>query len=86
MISELNPYEPAKTKRQMSKQTAEIRSGDGSADIYLYMAALIIAVKNGVLMKEAAEKRAEELYVGVNIFKDEHKAVRDKLKTLPASC
>jgi len=85
MISEINPYEPTKTKRQMSKQTAEIRSGDGSADIYLYMAALIIAVQNGVAMKDT-EKRAEELYVGVNIFKDEHKAVRERLKTLPASC
>ena len=85
MISEINPYEPTTTTKQMSKQTAEIRSGDGSADIYLYMAALIVAIQNGVKMKDA-EKRAEGLYVGVNIFKDEHKSVREKLKTLPTSC
>jgi len=85
MTSELNPYEPATSKKQMSKQTAEIRSGDGSADIYLYMAGLIIAIQHGISMKDA-DKVAEELYVGVNIFKEEHKKVREKLKQLPASC
>jgi glutamine synthetase len=84
MIGEINPYETTATK-QMSKQTAEIRSGDGSADIYLYMAALIVAVQHGLAMKNA-EEVAEKLYVGVNIFKEEHKKVREKLKQLPASC
>jgi len=85
MIAEINPYETAFENPAMSKQTAEIRSGDGSADIYLYMAALIIAVQKGIAMKDA-DKVAEELYVGVNIFKEENKQIREKLNTLPTSC
>ena len=85
MITDINPYEKSFNKID-SKQTAEIRSGDGSADLYLFMAALIVAVQNGVAMKEKADKMAKDLYVGVNIFKEENKAILDKLEKLPASC
>ena len=85
MITDLNPYDKNIAAPKMNKQTAEIRSGDGSADIYLYMAALIVAIKNGVLMKNA-EEMAARLYVGVNIFKEENKEVREKLQQLPSSC
>jgi glutamine synthetase len=85
MITDVNPYEKS-FSRGDSKQTAEIRSGDGSADIYLYTAALIVAVQNGVALKDKAKQMADDLYVGVNIFKEENKAILDKLEKLPACC
>ena len=49
------------------------------------MAVLIIAAKKGLLDKNAL-KKAEELYVNVNIFADENKSILDKLDSLPQSC
>jgi len=67
------------------KQTFEFRCPDGSADIYLLLAGLTVAVRQGLKDPESL-KKAEELYVGVNIFKDEHKDVLDRLKQLPVNC
>jgi glutamine synthetase len=41
MIYDANPQEKTEMNKYDSKQTVEIRSGDGSADVYLYMAALL---------------------------------------------
>lgn len=85
MILHANPQEKSEVKLGDSKQTVEIRSGDGSADIHLYIAGIIVAAQHGLQMPNALEK-AEELYVSVNIFKDEHKEKLKQLKNLPMSC
>ncbi|PLW91699.1 MAG: glutamine synthetase [Marinilabiliales bacterium] len=67
------------------KQTFEFRCPDGSADIYLLLAGLTVAVRHGLKDPDAL-KKAEELYVGVNIFEDKHKDVLSRLKQLPVNC
>jgi len=67
------------------KQTVEFRCSDGSADVYQLLAGLAVAARYGFEMENALQY-AEERYVGVNIFHDEHKAIAAKLSHLPASC
>ena len=52
-----------------SKQTVELRSPDGSADIYKLFAGLVIATEHGLEMDDAL-KKAEDLYVDYNIFQN----------------
>jgi len=85
MIKDANPQEKSEIKIQNSKQTVEIRSGDGSADVYLYVAAIIVAAQHGLQMPNAL-KLAQDLYVNVNIFHEEHKEKLASLKGLPISC
>ena len=85
MIFDANPNETPYTTNVTGKQTVEIRSPDGSADIYLLLAGILVAVRHGFEMKDALAV-AEKLYVSVNIFKDEHKDKVKQLKRLPASC
>ena len=63
----------------------EIRSPDGSADIYKLFAGLVIAAEYGLEMKDGL-KRAEELYVDYNIFNVSDNDKKKKLESLPASC
>jgi len=85
MIHDANPQDKSKMNLEISKQTVEIRSGDGSADIYLYLASLVIATQHGLQMSNAIEL-AEKLYVNVNIFHDENKERLAQLRGLPVSC
>jgi len=85
MINDANPNYKIKEKNIPQKQTVEIRSPDGSADIYCLLAGIIVACQHGLEMPNAL-KRAEELYVDVNIFKDEYKEKLNKLAQLPISC
>ena len=85
MIKDANPRQKSVAKKQKSKQTFEYRVPDGSADVYLTLAALIVASLNGLKTSNALEI-AEKLYVDVNIFKPEHKAKRETLEQLPVSC
>lgn len=85
MIKDVNPQERGEVPYIPGKQTVEFRVPDGSADLYHLMAAMILAAKEGLLSKEAL-KRADELYINVNIFKAEHKDVLDRLLALPTSC
>lgn len=85
MIKDANPQEIGEIPYIPGKQTVEFRAPDGSADIYHLMAGLIIASKKGILDKNSL-KKAEELYVKVNIFADENKTVLEKLDSLPQSC
>jgi glutamine synthetase len=85
MIKDVNPQEKSDLKLASSKQTVEFRAGDGSADIYAFLASLIIAAQYG-LKSEDSLKIAEELYVDVNIFEREYQAKASKLKSLPTSC
>ena len=85
MIKDANPQERGEVPYIPGKQTVEFRVPDGSADLYHLMAALILAAKEGLLSKESL-KKATDLYINVNIFKPEHKAILDRLVALPASC
>ncbi len=85
MCSIANPLEKCSDNDFTQKQTVEFRCPDGSADIYLLLASLAVAARHGFEMEQGVEY-AKERYIAVNIFHDEHKAVTDSLKQLPASC
>jgi glutamine synthetase len=67
------------------KQTVEIRSADGSANVYLLIAGLAVACRHGFEMADALEI-AEKNYVDVDIHKPENAAKLNGLKQLPTSC
>ena len=80
-----NPLEKPANYDTTQKQTVEMRSQDGSADIYQLIAGLAVACRYGFEMENALDI-AEKTYVNVNIHKQEN---ADKLKTLeqlPDSC
>ena len=80
-----NPLEKPANYDTTQKQTVEMRSPEGSADIYQLIAGLAVACRYGFEMENALDI-AEKTYVNVNIHKQEN---ADKLKTLeqlPDSC
>lgn len=85
MIRDANPADKSEFDDMPSKQTIEIRSPDGSADIHNLFAGLVIATEHGLTMDGSLES-ADELYVDYNIFKDRSSASAKKLEALPASC
>jgi len=85
MIKDANPADTTEFQKMPSKQTVEIRSPDGSADIYKLFAGLVIATEHGLEMEDALA-RAENLYVDYNIFKSQNKSKKNDLESLPASC
>lgn len=72
-------------KAYSAKQTFEIRSADGSADIYMLLAGLAVAVRHGFEM-EAPLEVADRYYVDVDIHKPENAARLAALPTLPVGC
>lgn len=85
MIKDANPQQLAEVKYVEGKQTVEIRSPDGSADIYYLFAGILVAVKHGLEKKDAI-KFAQERFVDINIFEEEHKEKLAQLDQLPTSC
>ena len=85
MVALANPLEAGETYEAPSKQTVEMRSPDGSADIYNMMAGLVNAARIGINMPDALQV-AEETYVDVNIHAKGNEAKLHSLKQLPASC
>ncbi len=84
MVGNANPQEKAPdTVKYPNKQTAELRSPDGSANVYLLIAGMCVAARHGLEMENAL-KYAEERYSAVNIFTDAIKGV--EYKQLPTSC
>ena len=85
MCSQANPLETPANFDTTQKQTVEMRSPDGSADIHQLLAGLCVACRHGFEMENALDI-AEKNYVDVNI----HDAANaDKLATLaqlPDSC
>ena len=80
-----NPLETESSFDTSQKQTVEMRSPDGSADLYQLLAGLAVACRHGFEMANALEV-AEKTYVNVNIHQKEN---ADKLKVLtqlPDSC
>ena len=67
------------------KQTVEMRSPDGSADLYQLLAGLCVACRHGFEMANALEV-AEKTYVNVNIHAAENADRLATLAQLPDSC
>ena len=85
MCRVVNPKEaPAKVDTSM-KQTVEMRSPDGSADLYQLMAGLCVACRHGFEMEDALEV-AQKTYVNVNIHDKANEDRLAQLAQLPDSC
>lgn len=85
MLTAINPLEKTSSEKRTDKQTVELRSPDGSADIYNILAGLAVAARTG-LESEDSLKVAEETYVDVNIHKEENGEKLKSLRQLPVSC
>ena len=85
MVADANPLEKPVEIDGSQKQTVEFRCPDGSADVYLLLAGLVVAARCGFEMNDALEF-ARKTYVDVNIFQEEHKEKVKSLNSLPASC
>jgi len=80
-----NPLEPQCTPDTSAKQTVEMRSPDGSADLYQLLAGLCVACRHGFEMDNALEL-AEKTYVNVNIHDAANADKLEALAQLPDSC
>jgi glutamine synthetase len=85
MIQDANPKEEVDSRDFSSKQTFEFRVPDGSADLYLLVAGLMIACQHGLEMDNALDN-ANELYAPMDIFDGSYKDKLDKLEQLPTCC
>jgi len=82
---QVNPNEEDKAWDTTQKQTVEMRSPDGSANLYLLLAGIAVACRYGFELSNALEI-AQNTYVDVNIHKSENQAVLKRLDVLPDSC
>ena len=80
-----NPLEGASNYDTSMKQTVEMRSPDGSADLYQLIAGLAVACRHGFELENALEI-AEHTYVNVNIHQKENESKLAMLEQLPDSC
>lgn len=85
MCGVVNPGSAATPGSGNGRQTVEIRSADGSANIYYLMAALAVACRHGWEIPDALDK-ARQTYVDVDIHRTENAGRLDRLDHLPASC
>ncbi|MCF0235115.1 MAG: glutamine synthetase [Bacteroidaceae bacterium] len=87
MAALANPNEPADALKPDTslKQTVEIRSCDGSADVYQLLAGVCVAARHGFELSNGLEI-AQQTYVDVNIHAKENAAVLTNLAQLPDSC
>jgi len=85
MIHKVNPQEKGNIIDMSGKQTVELRSPDGSADIYMLLAGLTVAARHGFELKNPLEV-ANNTYVDINIFDEENKKRQEQLAQLPTSC
>ena len=82
MAAKANPDINVSAKNGDSRQTFEFRVPDGSANIHLILAGLIVASLHGIEMPNALGM-ADQLYVEGNIFRN---IPAQQLQQLPASC
>lgn len=85
MSRRANPLELPAALDTSLKQTVEIRSCDGSAEVYQLLAGICVAARHGFEMSHALEVAAST-YVDVNIHAREHAEVLSRLSHLPDSC
>ena len=80
-----NPLETESHYDTTQKQTVEMRSPDGSADLYQLIAGLAVACRHGFEIENALGI-AERTYVNVNIHQKENADKLKALAQLPDSC
>ena len=80
-----NPLEAPSNYDTTQKQTVEMRSPDGSADLYQLIAGLAVACRCGLRCRMPLEI-ADKTYVNVNIHKKENEDKLKQLAQLPDSC
>ena len=80
-----NPLEEESNFDTAQKQTVEMRSPDGSADLYQLIAGLAVACRYGFELDNALEI-AERTYVNVNIHQKENEDKLKALAQLPDNC
>ena len=85
MCLAVNPLERESRYDTSQKQTVEMRSPDGSADVYQLIAGLAVACRYGFELENALEI-AEKTYVNVNIHDKQNEARLSDLAQLPDSC
>ena len=85
MCALANPLESPCSFDKSIKQTVEMRSPDGSADLYQLLAGLCVACRHGFEMDNALEV-AEKTYVNVNIHDAANADKLAQLAQLPDSC
>lgn len=85
MSSFVNPASATVDIDAGQKQTVEIRSADGSADVYQLIAGLAVACRYGFEIDNALDI-AEQTYVNVNIHNEENAGQLSRLKQLPVDC
>lgn len=85
MCHQANPHDVAWHYDTSLKQTVEMRSPDGSADIYQLIAGLCVACRHGFEMENALEV-ADRTYVNYNIHDAINAERVEQLEQLPDSC
>lgn len=79
----VNPAQETPFDDQNERQTVEIRSPDGSARVYLFLAGLTMAATAG-LTDPGMDELTEHYHMEGNVFRDSEKF--QHLDTLPVSC
>ncbi len=85
MCAIANPLEDECHFDTTQKQTVEMRSPDGSADIYQLLAGLAVACRHGLEIENGLEI-AKKTYVNVNIHQKENEEKLMELEQLPDTC
>lgn len=85
MCALANPLESDSNYDTTQKQTVEMRSPDGSADLYQLLAGIAVACRHGFEIENALAI-AEQTYVNVNIHQKENADKLKALAQLPDSC
>ncbi len=85
MCALANPLEAECHFDTTQKQTVEMRSPDGSADLYQLLSGLCVACRYGLEQDNALEI-AEKTYVNVNIHNKENADKLAQLEQLPDNC
>ncbi|MDR1005795.1 MAG: glutamine synthetase family protein [Bacteroidales bacterium] len=81
-----NPLEDNNHPKFLDKQSIEFRASDCTANIYLLLAALVVAAREGFETKDAMAI-ADRTYVAGNIHKEDANIVKiHHLESLPSSC
>ena len=85
MCHKANPQQPTELPDTSLKQTFEVRSPDGSADVYQLLAGLCVACRHGFELPNALDI-AERTYVDVNSHDAVNAGRLAALGQLPDSC
>lgn len=86
MIRLANPLEAPVNHDFALKQTFEFRVPDGSANLHLLVAGIIMSVLHGIKKGDEALDLAEKLYACGNIFNESFKEKLNELEELPTCC